>query len=257
MSRTDTLLLLDFDGTVAVGHGPVHAYAAAAASSLPPAAAAAFRADVAAALAADQDGGPHGGRAAPLPLDGYDLVRLLAERHGVGPLALSAAYLASRHALGTDGAPVSAPPGLAAVLAELRTEATVVLATNAPATRLRPTLVDLGLGGLLDRVVTEVGKPAGLGAVLDGLGAAPAGPVRVLSIGDVWANDLSPVAARGHATALVSRRPPPEARPTWTVPDLPALYPALRSWVRRDGRTEPPPAPAPPARLPEPVPTEG
>lgn len=256
MSRTDTLLLLDFDGTVAVGHGPVHAYAAAAASSLPPAAAAAFRDEVAAVLAAEQESAGPVRRRAPVPLDGYDLVRLLAERHGVGPLALSAAYLASRHALGTDGAPVTAPPGLAAVLAELRTEATVVLATNAPATRLRTTLADLGLGGLLDRVVTEVGKPTGLGAVLDELRAAPAGPVRVLSIGDVWANDLAPVAARGHATALVSRRPPPEARPTWTVPDLPALYPALRSWVRADGHTAPSPA-ATPTRLAEPVPTEG
>ena len=249
MSRSDTLLLLDFDGTVAVGHGPVHAYARAAASGLAPAAATAFRAEVHAAVEALGDpapaGRPAGHRAgrgrrssdALLPLDGYDLVRELAERHGVGPLALSAAYLASRHALGTDDAPVSAPRWLAAVLAELRTEARVVLATNAPDIRLAETLADLGLTGLLDAVLTDVGKPAGMDRVLDRCGAAPGGPVRVLSIGDVWANDLAPVAARGHATALVSRRPPPEARPTWTVTELPELYPALRDWVRDGGRT--------------------
>lgn len=237
MSRSDTLLLLDFDGTVAVGHGPVHAYARAAASSLAPEAAAAFRAEATAAI---EDAGSAGTSDGLLPLDGYDLVRVLAERHGVGPLALSAAYLASRHALGTDDAPVHAPRGLAAVLAELRTEATVVLATNAPGIRLAPTLAALGLTGLLDGVLTEVGKPAGMTAVLDRFGVTgPDGPVRVLSVGDVWANDLAPVAVRGHATALISRRPPPEARPTWTVPELPELYPALRGWVRTGGRTDP------------------
>lgn len=268
MSRTDTLLLLDFDGTVAVGHGPVHAYARAAASSLDPDARRAFLAEATAAVEGLGDPVPAGraaGRAdvrgasadGLLPLDGYDLVRVLAEKHGVGPLALSAAYLASRHALGTDDAPVSAPLGLAAVLAEVRTEATVVLATNAPAIRLRETLAALGLTGLLDGVLTEVGKPAGMAAVLDRLGVAPAGPVRALSIGDVWANDLAPVAVRGHATALISRRPPPEARPTWTVPDLPALYPALRDWVRADGRTAPSQPQPQPARVPARVPTEG
>lgn len=252
MSRSDTLLLLDFDGTVAVGHGPVHAYARAAAAGLEPAARRAFLAATTAAVAALDE--PADGL---LPLDGYDLVRVLAEQHGVGPLALSAAYLASRHALGTDDAPVSAPLGLAAVLADVRTEATVVLATNAPAIRLPETLAALGLHGLLDGVLTEVGKPAGMAAVLDRLGVAPAGPVRALSIGDVWANDLAPVAARGHATALVSRRPPPEARPTWTAPDLPALYPAVREWVRAGGRTDQPLSQPHPARVPARVPTEG
>lgn len=258
MSRSDTLLLLDFDGTVAVGHGPVHAYARAAAASLAPSAREAFLAEATAAVEAlGVPGDRHRSASADglLPLDGYDLVRVLAERHGVGPLALSAAYLASRHALGTDDAPVSAPLGLAAVVAEVRTEATVVLATNAPAIRLPETLTALGLAGLLDGVLTEVGKPTGMAAVLDRFGAAPAGPVRVLSVGDVWANDLAPVAARGHATALVSRRPPPEARPTWTVPDLPALYPALRDWVRADGRTAP--SQPQPARVPARVTTEG
>jgi FMN phosphatase YigB (HAD superfamily) len=276
VSRSDTVLLLDFDGTVAVGHGPVLAYARSASAGLAPAAAAAFRAEVTAAVEALGDpasadrraGGAAHSTDALLPLDGYDLVRVLAERHGIGPLALSAAYLASRHALGTADAPVSAPLGLVAVLAELRTEARVVLATNAPDIRLRETLADLGLLGLLDAVLTDVGKPAGMPLVLDRLGAAPCGTgdgVRVLSIGDVWANDLAPVAARGHATALVSRRPPPEARATWTVPALPDLYPALRDWVRgRTDRTTDHPTqhpveqhPTDTARVPERITSEG
>lgn len=232
MTRSDTLLLLDFDGTVAVGHGPVLAYARAASASLEPAVAERFRAEVAAAVA-------EGGAGELLPLDGYDLVRILAERHGVGPHALSAAYLASRHALATDEAPVTAPPGLAGLLADVGADATIVLATNAPRIRLGEALAALRLSPLLDRVITDVGKPAGMRPLLDRLGVAPAGPVRVLSVGDVWANDLAPVAARGHATALVSRRPPAGARPTYVADDLPALYPAIRAWVREDPAAAP------------------
>ncbi|WP_263119616.1 hydrolase [Cellulomonas sp. RIT-PI-Y] len=225
MSRSDTLLLLDFDGTVAVGHGPVRAYARAAVALLP----AADQRSVLYRLDAVLDGGEDDGL---LPLDGYDLVRMLAEQQGVGPHALSAAYLASRHALATDQAPISAPPGLADLLAELRTDATIVLATNAPDIRLREALRIIGLGGLIDRIAPEAAKPGGMGALLDSLRVAPAGPVRVLSVGDVWANDLAPVAARGHTTALISRCPPPEARPTHVGPDMPSLYPQLRSWVQ-------------------------
>ncbi|WP_169166744.1 HAD family hydrolase [Cellulomonas taurus] len=224
MSRSDTLLLLDFDGTVAVGDGPVRAYAQAAVALLPAADRKAVLRQLDAGLAAvDQD------RA---PLDGYDLVRMLAEEHGVGPHALSAAYLASRHALATDQAPISAPPGLAELLAELRPDATIVLATNAPDIRLREALRGIGLGGLIDRIAPEVGKPGGMDTLLDSLRVAPAGPVRVLSVGDVWVNDLAPVAARGHTTALISRCPPPEARPTHVGPDLPSLFPAIRTWVQ-------------------------
>lgn len=269
VSRTDTLLLLDFDGTVAVGHGPVLAYARAASASLAPAARSAFRHEVEAALETVDDPTPTGRRAGRrtrttdrvLPLDGYDLVRVLAEQHSIGPLALSAAYLASRHALGTDDAPVSAPHGLATLLAEVRTDARVVLATNAPDIRLTETLAVLGLTGLLDAVLTDVGKPGGMGAVLDRFGVRPAGAgTRVLSVGDVWVNDLAPVAARGHATALISRRPPSEARPTWTVDTMPELYPAVRAWVLGD-EAHPSPTPSrtttPTARVPERITSEG
>lgn len=234
MSRSDTLLLLDFDGTVAVGHGPVRAYARAAVAQLPAVDQRAVLRQVDAGLAAfDGDGSGPGGA----PLDGYDLVRMLAEEHGVGPHALSAAYLASRHALATDQAPISAPPGLADLLAELRTDTTVVLATNAPDIRIREALRVLGLGGLIDRVAPDATKPGGMDLLLDSLRVAPAGPVRVLSIGDVWANDLAPVAARGHATALISRCPPPEARPLYVGPDMPSLYPVLRDWVQSPSHT--------------------
>jgi FMN phosphatase YigB (HAD superfamily) len=239
VTRTATVLLLDFDGTVAVGHGPVHAYARAAAASLAPTAAARFRDEAEAAIEAWGTGaGDATTTDGLLPLDGYDLVRVLAERHGVGPHALSAAYLASRHALGTADAPVTAPDGLLDLLTAVRAHATIVLATNAPRIRLVETLTDLGVAPLLDRILTEVGKPAGMPRLLDAVGATPQGPARVLSVGDVWVNDLAPVAARGHATALVSRIPPPQARPTFLGPDLPSLYPDLHDWVR-DGAARP------------------
>jgi FMN phosphatase YigB (HAD superfamily) len=238
VTRPTTVLLLDFDGTVAVGHGPVHAYARAAAASLAPTVAARFRDEAEAAIEAWGTGADGTTTDELLPLDGYDLVRVLAERHGVGPHALSAAYLASRHALGTADAPVAAPDGLADLLAEIRPHATIVLATNAPQIRLVETLTDLGVAPLLDRILTEVGKPAGMPRLLDAVGATPQGPARVLSVGDVWVNDLAPVAARGHATALVARTPPSQARPTYLGPDLPSLYPDLHQWVA-DGVARP------------------
>ncbi len=120
------------------------------------------------------------------------------------------------------------------------------------------TLAALGLSGLLDAVLTDVGKPGGMDAVLDRCGVRPDGAgTRVLSVGDVWVNDLAPVAARGHATALISRRPPPEARPTWTVPALPDLYPALREWVRTGAVPPTSPSTTPTARVPERITSEG
>jgi len=228
---THDIVLFDLDGTVATGNGPVIAYARLAAADLPEESAAALVAEVQAVLtgAVTLDVAPR---------DGYDLVRLLAERAGITAATLARAYQDSRELLGTPAAPVAMPEGLAGTLRVLRGGARTVLATNAPGTRLDVVLTDLGLDGLFDVVETGVGKPVGMTALLDRLGVRPAGGAEVLSVGDVWANDLAPVHARGHATALVGP-PPAGATPTYHAPDLPGLYPSLRSWVDGDRSTTP------------------
>lgn len=209
------MLIFDFDGTVALGDGPILAYARGVAAELgdPDG----FGARIDAVLAAQS----------AESLDGYDAVRRIAEEHGAEPAQLSRAFLASRAALGTADAPVEAPEGLAAFLVEIAPAAERVLVTNSPAIRIVEALASMGLDGLFDRIVTDAGKPAGLAAVLDAIPAA----VPVLSIGDIWRNDLAPARERGRDTALVGAYADPAAAPTLRAADTAALLPALRTWL--------------------------
>ncbi|GAA1588882.1 HAD family hydrolase [Leucobacter aridicollis] len=208
-------MIFDFDGTVSLGDGPVLAYAQAVADGsgsdefLP-----AVREHMALA-----DGAY---------IDGYDLVRGVALEWGIAASALAQAYLASRELLATPAAPVAAPAGLAEFLE--RAPAERILLTNAPEIRIEAALDALGLRGAFDAVITSAGKPAGISDLLDRLGPER----RVLSVGDVWQNDLAPVHARGHATALVGSHAQPDARPDYAGPTVTELLPALRAWL--DGR---------------------
>lgn len=213
----NTILLFDFDGTIALGDGPVLAYAQHVAAGL------ADRGNglvdsIRSALAAAEAGA----------LDGYDAVRREALGRGADAALLSAAYRASREQLATEHAPVVAPAGLAPFLAAAGEHAERVLVTNAPLTRIAEALEVLGLSGLFDRMVTSARKPAGLDTVLAGL---PDGS-RVLSVGDIWHNDLAPAHARGHATALIGGFADPDATPTFRASEFSTLVPQLEAWLR-------------------------
>ncbi|MCS4276866.1 FMN phosphatase YigB (HAD superfamily) [Mycetocola sp. BIGb0189] len=235
-------LIFDFDGTVALGTGPVRAYAVAAATGIP----AEQRADFLTRVLDEHTD--------PEALDGYDRVARAARLLGVGEEQLSAAYLHSRSVLGGAEAPILAPRGFREFLEQARTHAEIVLVTNAPAAGIDRVLQTLGLAPLFDRVVTQAGKPAGFPAILDELGASPLperftaeardqnasatesaaaaerGPV--LSIGDIWENDLAPIRERGHHTALVGTRRPAEATPDLAAERLESLYPEMLAWAR-------------------------
>jgi phosphoglycolate phosphatase-like HAD superfamily hydrolase len=210
----NSILLFDFDGTIALGDGPVLAYAQQVAAALGDDGS--LIDDIRSVLAAADDDS----------LDGYDAVRRVAEARGADARLLSAAYLASRAQLGTEGAPISAPDGLADFLASVDAER--ILVTNAPDIRIGDALDALGLGGLFDRIVTGAGKPRGLDALLAELPA----DARVLSIGDIWHNDLAPAHARGHATALIGGFSDPDATPTFRAAEFSTLVPQLEAWLR-------------------------
>lgn len=210
----NSILLFDFDGTIALGDGPVLAYAQQVAAALGDDGT--FIDDIRTALATADDGS----------LDGYDAVRRVAESRGADARLLSAAYFASRAHLGTADAPIAAPDGLADFLESADAER--ILVTNAPAIRIVDALETLGLGGLFDRIVTDARKPNGLEAVLADLPA----DARVLSIGDIWHNDLAPAHARGHATALVGGFSDPDATPTFHAAEFSTLIPQLEAWLR-------------------------
>ncbi|MDQ0642488.1 HAD family hydrolase [Microbacterium murale] len=211
--KNRTTIIFDFDGTIALGDGPVLAYAQQAAAEI--GAPESFVEGIRQTLAAGGDDA----------LDGYDAVRRAADVAGADAGHLSRAYLASRGQLGTADAPITAPEGLAQFLAEA--DAHRILVTNAPDVRLNEALASLGLDGLFDRIVTSARKPAGIDRILDEL---PAGS-RVLSIGDIWHNDLAPVHRRGHATALVGDFFDPDADPTFRAATLTTLLPQLREWL--------------------------
>ncbi|MCL1869228.1 MAG: haloacid dehalogenase-like hydrolase [Promicromonosporaceae bacterium] len=216
-------VVFDFDGTLALGRGPVLAYARHAARALRDPG----LVDEAIDLLDLVDAGD------AAFLDGYDAVRRLALTRGADDELLEAAYQASRAQLGTGEAPVVAPDGLGSFLAELGRHAGLVLATNAPATGVEAALAQLGAAEHLLERHYAIGKPAGLAVVVEKHLAT--GPV--LSVGDIWAYDLAPAAALGADTALVgpaSTRT--DLRPTLRGATLAALYDDLHAWAATAAR---------------------
>lgn len=231
MNRTGRVLLFDFDGTVSLGEGPVIRYAQCVAATLSQA----ERSKFLEAVADQNEAGaePNGSvTSAPVPRDGYDSVRLAASVFSIPADTLGQAYRRSRADLASAKAPIEPVPGLAHFLAETRERAFLVLATNSPNTRIPEALHALGLDDAFDDVITSVGKPRGLDSVLDGLQrASTAGPLRLLSIGDVWANDLEPAFRRGFQTALIGASTPSGAAPTHRALRLDELFPVITAWL--------------------------
>lgn len=191
-------IIFDFDGTLALGHGPVRAYADCVAGKLEEAdaeTATSFLAHVRQEL--DRyDAGERSYR------DGYDIVGSLAKAEGLDGTSLSAAYARSRDILAAPTTGVTTMPGLRDFLMSLRERARLVLATNAPSAGIAGESGLLSIWGvetLFDEVHFEVGKPDGLRRIISG--ALASGPV--LSIGDIHEYDLAPAQALGADTALL------------------------------------------------------
>ncbi|TFD48784.1 HAD family hydrolase [Cryobacterium frigoriphilum] len=226
MNRRSRVLLFDFDGTISLGDGPVARYAQCVADCLGHRDGARFVEAVAEHTTIGVT------EAGMLPRDGYDAVRLAAASFGVSADALARAYRLSRADLAGVRAPIDPVPGLARFLGTIREHALLVLATNSPPTRIPEALHVLGLQNTFDEVLTSVGKPDGLGTVLERLQqTATDGPLRLLSIGDIWVNDLQPAALRGFQTALIGPSAPPGATPTYRAERLDALFPVITAWL--------------------------
>ncbi|GAA1185764.1 HAD family hydrolase [Nesterenkonia xinjiangensis] len=236
------LLLLDFDGTVCLGDDPVLAYAARVDAILTErgqqplirdAVARAFAADdlLVEEIAYDEygvplgveqepghrlaaDGTAHSAHPVSWPVqDGYQLVQLLARQAGLSDVEAGQAFLGGREDLlarGLESTDVHAPDGLAELLEQVRRTALVVLVTNSPAGAFAPWLRALGLTEAFDAVINDARKPFGMPEALR-LACAVESPERpiaadqVLSVGDIWRNDLAPVAALGGTTLLLDR----------------------------------------------------
>lgn len=218
-------IIFDFDGTLAVGHGPVMAYARAVA----PHAGDAFAERVEDVLRA-LDAGQTDYR------DGYHVVADLAAGDGVSSGTMNQAYQASRQVLGTHEAPVDAPAGLAALLGELSRRAALHVATNAPAAGVEQVLETWGVRQHFDHVHVSVGKPDGLFPIIER--ALAEGPV--LAIGDIVAFDLQPALDLGADTALVGpAAAASKADVTMRGATLATLRDQLLAWANQPTDTTP------------------
>lgn len=211
-------IILDFDGTIALGAGPLEAFARGIAAA---AGDAAFTDRAMDAVSAFERGESEA-------RDGYDVFSTLAGEQGVTVDALEAAYQSSRALLGSEKAAIAPPTGLAVFLATVRTHARVVLATNAPGAGIRPVLEGWHVADLFDELHFTVGKPDGLVPIVSA--AVIDGPV--LSVGDIFAFDLAPAADLGATTALVGataeRSPAAVTMRGRTIADL---YGDIEAWA--------------------------
>ncbi|SEI95613.1 HAD family hydrolase [Demequina mangrovi] len=215
MPRT---VIFDFDGTLALGEGPLDAYV----RCVDEVARVAGFVEAAAVERARMVAEPG------LYRDAYHAVATAADYLGIGSDAMSAGYLASRELLATDAAPIEPAPGLGDFLRRLREHADLVLVTNAPETRIPEALVALGADGVFSRIVCSARKPVGLAAAIDE--ALARGPV--LSVGDIDEFDLAPARERGAATALVGAAASTGAHQvTFAEERLELLYPAIEAWA--------------------------
>lgn len=226
------IIVLDFDGTVCVGDAPVWEYAEAVISGILDAGSAAgstgahdLDASLRARLGAFLDGEP----GSPAYIDGYAAVGALAAEHATADL-LQRAYQTSRRALAGGTVAVSAPDGLAEFLDGFGGSLERVLVTNAPLDGVRETLTAIGMADVIDRIVTDADKPAGwtrlLPALLDGRD-----PSLLLSVGDIWGNDLEQPLAAGCATALIDRFGHRAGPAHLVAADFPGLYDGIHRWA--------------------------
>jgi FMN phosphatase YigB (HAD superfamily) len=241
---TSRVLLFDFDGTVSLGDEPVIAYArhldeeAGSTADLITRVVSRWLAvdgRLAAAVEGLTDADPVflGLHVIDGAIDGYAAAQRLAALLGVAPDRIDAAYRASREDLADGLISTHAPEGFASFLAAFPASVHRVLVSNSPESGLREQLDKLELTRSFDEVVTSANKPAGLTPIAERiLTEQGVAADRLLSIGDIWVNDLAPVAVLGAATALIDRMPVPEgATPTVRAPHIEDLYPWFLEWA--------------------------
>lgn len=214
-------LVLDFDGTVCLGDGPIWAYAERVLAQLRPTDADRLREALAGYLDRPWS--------RPDYPDGYIALAALAGP-SVPPAVLQDAYLDSRHALADPDLDIYPPDGLADLLDELTGRVRPVVLTNSPPTGLDAAIGRLGLSGRVERVIHSAGKPDRaaelLADLLDG-----ASPSSLCSVGDLWSNDIAPALELGCVTALIDRTGA-ETRPAHARGRrIQELYPAIREWA--------------------------
>lgn len=271
----EKLLLLDFDGTICLGDDPVLAYAeqvdallteqglsGPGGASVHSLVKSAFDAGnlLIDAIEYTADGTPTAvidapqhavGGAHPIswPLqDGYQLTQLLARQSGLSDEDTSRAFMQGRRTLlarGLETSDVHSPHRARELFLELRARVGVVLITNSPAEGFETWLQALGLTDVFDTIIHSAGKPSGMPAAIAQAQTALEAPVAeeaILSVGDIWANDLSHVAATGGSTILIDRYGTGLGEPQHRVESWHEVDGLIRGWAEPNGAAASPTA---------------
>lgn len=226
-SLSRPVLVLDLDGTVCLGDTPALLYAAqvAAHTDSPEALVATAEAFLGQRLPEDAPKTLTGAQ------DGYEAVKILGLAAGVTEEQLSAAYVSSRAMMSERPGDIRAPEGLVDLLAGI--DAHRVILTNSPGSGLDAILEHLGLRDVVDEVRTDALKPTRmighLDTFLEAFGTVDT-PEWLMSVGDIWRNDLAPAVERGCVAAYVDafdRRQGPAHLRAGSFVDL---YAAVSDW---------------------------
>lgn len=227
--RGQPVLVLDFDGTVCVGDEPVWAYAEAVIAEI-------LDRDegvdpqlddtIRARLSAFLDGEPGSAEYA----DGYAAVASISRNYADSEL-LEKAYRRSRRALADGSLDIHPPERLAEFLTDLGPHTRRVLVTNAPAQGVPESVDSLGLSGCIDTIYPNAAKPSGWRNLLPHL-LEGRSPELLMSVGDIWANDLSAPLAVGCAGALIDRFDHNAGPAHLRGRTFPELYEGITEWVR-------------------------
>jgi FMN phosphatase YigB (HAD superfamily) len=220
-------LVLDFDGTLCLGDDPILLFADELSTLVEQDAAEQVRRDLVEFLA--------GRLQVEGSEDGYHALYHLGRPHGLPQEQVAAAYYASRRRMAAGEGEVHPPDGILDLLDDVRAAGVrVVLITTAPVTGATDWLDAVGIGERLDAVVADAGKPHRMGEHLREL-LAQAGasdrPELLLSVGDVWANDVEPAMALGARGLHIDRFGVARTPSTAAAPTFGELYPLVRAWA--------------------------
>lgn len=194
VSGATCALILDFDGTVAIGDETVWAFARHICDQLTdPEQQQQVRDQLANFLA--------GNLSAAEAADGYQAVTTAARRY-LAADRIEVAYQASRTELHTGQVSVELPPGLLDFLDVITAQR--ILVTNAPECGVEAVLQRTGLADRIDAKYCSAGKPNGLAAIVQRLRQTLPAPA-ICSVGDLHTNDLQPVLDSGGIAAYIDR----------------------------------------------------
>ena len=220
-------LVLDFDGTLCLGDDPIHLFADELASLVDDDGAASVRTELAAFLS--------GERHIEGAEDGYHALYYLGRPFALDDDAVAAAYYRSRERMAAGEGSIHAPEGIVELLDEVRAVGVrVVLVTNAPVTGATSWLESVGVAQRLDAVVADAGKPGRMADHLRTLLAESGtteSPQQLLSVGDVWVNDIEPAMAIGARGFYIDRYSSGRGPSSESAPTIGELYPAIRAWA--------------------------